>query len=211
MSRTEEASRTLFDRWAEHYDAAVQGAGPLAGHDASLQAAASLLPVAPDMLVLDVGIGTGAFAARLAARGARISGVEPSARMRALCQGKHPAFVLTEGTFTALPFADGTFPAVISSFALHEVAPEKRGVAMAEVARVLRPGGWVCLVDLFFASAAAREAARATLGDRWDDEEEYSLVGEVDALLHANGFAQSRWLQTAPCHWVVLAQRCATV
>lgn len=211
MPRKLDESRILFDRWAHTYDRslAVDGPrlGPLAGYAESLRMAAELLPLEPGASVLDIGIGTGAFAALLQERGGQISGVDPSQKMLDQCLAQHPDYRLAVGSFDQIPFADGSFDVAVSSFAFHEVEPGRRLEAMREVARVVRPGGLVALLDLVFASAEAREEARAEIGPLWDDEEEYPLVEEVDRWARAAGLAQTVWRQTAPCHWIFMAVR----
>jgi len=212
LPRTPEESRTLFDRWAHTYDLDLSGsdgpgAGPLAGYRTSLQAAAQRVPVISGTAVLDVGIGTGALAALLAERGAVVSGVDPSAEMLAVCRQRHPAFTVKVGDFNSIPFAADSFDAVVSSFAFHEVPPAHRPSACAELARVLTPGGALCLLDIMFASPASRAEAREAIGEYWDDEEDYPLVGDLDTMLHAAGLGATSWWQTAPFHWMVLAQK----
>jgi len=58
-----------------------------------------------------------------------------------------------------------------------------------------------------FASPASREEARAAMGTYWDDDEEYSLVGDLDALLYGAELCATSWWQTAPFHWLVLARK----
>ncbi len=208
MPRSIEETQALFDRWAPTYaDDVRRAGGPLDGYAESLREAAGLLPLAPGARVLDVGIGAGGLAALLAERGARVWGVDPSERMLAECRRAHPDFALAVGAFTPIPHPAGQFDAVVSSFAFHEVAPAARAGAGAEIARVLAPGGRVCLLDIIFASPAATAAARRLLADRWDPDEDYPLVGDLDAALRAAGFAGLRWRQTAPCHWVVAGRK----
>lgn len=152
-------------------------------------------------------MGTSALAARLAERGAVISGVDPSAEMLAVCRERHPAFTLEVGDFNAIPFAGGSFEVVVSSFAFHEVPPPRRPAACVELARVLRPGGTLCLLDVMFASPASRGEARTAMGPYWDDDEEYCLVGDLDTLLHGAGLGATSWWQTAPFHWLVVARK----
>lgn len=211
MPRTPEESRKLFEKWAETYDRGVLiSGGPLEGYESSLDEAADLLPVRAGDRVLDIGIGTGAFAARLARRGARITGVDPSPAMLRKCAEAHPEFALSEGSFLPLPFADGQFDAVVASFAFHEVAPADRPAACREMARVLRPGGHLCLLDIIFASPEATESAAKASGEFWDPEEEYPLVSDLDRHLRAAGFGAILWRQTGPMHWAVLARKAHT-
>ena len=153
MPRSDAQTRALFDRWAATYDDDVQsGDGLLAGYEVSLREAASMLPIGAGAQVLDIGIGTGAFTALVAGRGALLSGIDVSEGMLAACHAVRPEVALALGSFTAIPYPDERFDAVISSFAFHEVAPSSRPDACAEIARVLRPGGIVCFVDIVFAS-----------------------------------------------------------
>jgi SAM-dependent methyltransferase len=116
---------------------------------------------APGRRILDVACGFGQDAAALAARGASVVGAEPSARMAALAQraasersGPRPAWV--RGWGDALPFASGCFDAVICKGALDHF--DRPAAAIAEMARVTRPGGRVVLAIANFDSLACRAA-----------------------------------------------------
>lgn len=105
--------------------------------------------------VLDLGCGTGdlALAAwRRAAPRGRVTGVDFSAAMLAEarikaagCPPDRVTFV--EGSADRLPFAEGAFDRVVSAFVLRSLAGIRTVVA-GEVARVLRPGGTACLLEL---------------------------------------------------------------
>jgi ubiquinone/menaquinone biosynthesis C-methylase UbiE len=88
--------------------------------------------------VLDVACGPGHLAAAASARGATAHGLDFSAEMVGIARGAHPEVVVTEGDAEDLPYPDGTFHAVVSSFGIHHVPrPE---LALAECKRVLMPG-----------------------------------------------------------------------
>lgn len=212
MPRTPEETRALFDRWAGTYDTDLSGStgtggDPLAGYAESLREAASLVAISNELVVLDIGIGTGAFAAIFAEGGAKIMGVDPSENMLSLCRQRHPGYFLEHGSFTDIPLADGRVDAAVSSFAFHEVPAPERETACREIVRVLKPGGTICLLDIMFASSTSRNAARVGIGPLWDEEEDYPLIGDLDALLRSVGFTNTFWRQTAPCHWAVVARR----
>jgi SAM-dependent methyltransferase len=113
----------------------------------------------PGRRILDVASGIGQDAAALAARGAWVVAAEPSARMSALARlvaeqggGLLPLWVRSWSD--ALPFASGSFDAVLCKGALdHFDRPEG---AIAEMARVTKPEGRVVLAIANFESAACR-------------------------------------------------------
>lgn len=92
--------------------------------------------------VLDAGCGTGGLIRRLAPRhpGWRLTGIDLdplAARLARERLGEQAR--LTEGSVTALPFADEAFDAVVSADVLYHLDDD--GAAAAEAFRVLRPGG----------------------------------------------------------------------
>lgn len=95
-------------------------------------------------LVADVGCGEGQVARRLAASGVTVLGLDPSdAQLRAgVARGLGPRYV--RGRAEALPWRDATFDGVVICLALEHVDAFER--AIAEAARVLRPGGRFLLV-----------------------------------------------------------------
>jgi SAM-dependent methyltransferase len=100
--------------------------------------------------LVDIGCGTGFHLPRLAARGARVVGVEPHlplvdrARARLADAGPRTASVLA-GDAEALPLADDSIDVVHARWAYFFGAGCEPG--LAEVERVLRPGGLAVVVD----------------------------------------------------------------
>jgi 2-polyprenyl-6-hydroxyphenyl methylase/3-demethylubiquinone-9 3-methyltransferase len=94
--------------------------------------------------VLDLGCGGGFMAEAMARRGARVTGVDPAAKAVAAARGHAAAEGLSiryeTGVGEALGFADASFDAVVCVDVLEHVADLDR--VLAEVTRVLRPGGW---------------------------------------------------------------------
>jgi SAM-dependent methyltransferase len=95
--------------------------------------------IAAGQRVLDVCCGTGLVAQAARVRGARVSGIDISADMIALAEAKNLACEFQIGDAEVLPFPEQTFDRVVCNFGLFHLAEPDR--AIAEAARVLRPGG----------------------------------------------------------------------
>src|SRR3954453_2495582 len=93
--------------------------------------------------LLDVACGPGRCAAAAAARGAVPVGLDMAVGMVAAARARHPELEFRQGDAERLPFADASFDAVVAGFVVnHLPRPES---ALAECARVLRPGGSVAV------------------------------------------------------------------
>jgi len=107
------------------------------------------LPIVPGMRVLDVACGTGNAALPLARMGAVVTGVDIATNL--LVQGRERAAAeglavkFDEGDAEQLPYADGSFDAVVTMFgAMFAPRPE---VVASELARVLKPGGLLAMAN----------------------------------------------------------------
>jgi ubiquinone/menaquinone biosynthesis methyltransferase len=102
-----------------------------------------------DLRVLDVACGTGDIAFELAARGARVVGLDFTHRMLELAQRKPHRFAdrvsFVTADMMALPFPDDAFDLVTTGYGLRNV-PEL-STALTEIRRVLRAGGRVLSLD----------------------------------------------------------------
>jgi SAM-dependent methyltransferase len=102
-----------------------------------------LLPLAPEAEVLDLGAGTGKLTRVLAERYRRVIAVEPLDGMRAILEEVVPAAESLAGNAEAIPLPAASVDAVFAAQAFHWFSNDD---AMAEIARVLRPGGVLCLI-----------------------------------------------------------------
>jgi ubiquinone/menaquinone biosynthesis C-methylase UbiE len=95
---------------------------------------------------LEVGTGTGHFAAELAQRGWSVVGLDLSAPMLAMAASKGTAAHWLRGDAAALPFCASAFDLVLCVTALEFVANRER--AVEEMWRVVRPGGRLVIAGL---------------------------------------------------------------
>ncbi|HZY52139.1 MAG TPA: class I SAM-dependent methyltransferase, partial [Reyranella sp.] len=105
-----------------------------------------------DLKGLDVGCGTGRLLAFLhdAWPGMKFTGLDLSAPYLAEARrvvGKTARVKLIEGAAEKLPFDDASLDLVVSSFLFHELPADVRIATLKEMARVLKPGGLVVVVD----------------------------------------------------------------
>ncbi len=99
--------------------------------------------IRPGTPVLDLAAGTGKLSRPLAAAGARIVAVDPSAPMLEQLRATLPDAEVHPGTAESLPLADASVDAVVVGQAFHWFDPER---ALPEIHRVLVPGGWLALI-----------------------------------------------------------------
>lgn len=93
--------------------------------------------------VLDVGTGTGTVAAAACERGAKVTAVDAEPSMVELAAPAVPSAEVLTAVLPALPFEDGVFDAVVGNFVLNHVGRPRE--ALAELRRVVRPGGRIAL------------------------------------------------------------------
>lgn len=110
---------------------------------------AMLALIDPDLSVGDLGCGTGQVSELLAPHVAKIVAVDGSTEMvqaaRKRLKGLHHVDV-RRGDLEALPIDDGQLDAAMAALVLHHVPDPAR--AMAEMHRVLKPGGRIMIVDM---------------------------------------------------------------
>ena len=153
----EQSAEAYFARHAEEWDELRQLHSPDDLVEARLR---EVLAQAPLGDVLDIGTGTGRMAELFAEPADRLVALDKSLDMLRVARAKLQRFPagaveLVQGDFAALPFPARTFDTVLLHQVLH-FAPDP-AVALAEAARVIRPGGRIVIVDF---AAHSREELR---------------------------------------------------
>jgi ubiquinone/menaquinone biosynthesis C-methylase UbiE len=122
------------DRWPEDYER---------GRPGYPTKAVELPRLPPTAAVLDLGAGTGKLTRLLVTRFGRVAAVEPAAAMRRLLADICPEAEALAGSAEEIPLADASVDAVFAAEAFHWFDGDR---ALAEIARVLRPGGALVLM-----------------------------------------------------------------
>ena len=102
----------------------------------------------PGTAVLDLCCGSGEAAAPWLAAGFEVTGLDISEHALDLAAKRHPALKRVEGLAEDPPLNDHQFSAVQLSVALHEFPRQERELVLRQSLRLLKPGGWLVLVDL---------------------------------------------------------------
>ncbi len=153
--------RAAYRRWARVYDLVFGGVSAV-GRRRAVAAVNAL----PGTHVLEVGVGTGLALPRYGAE-KRVTGIDLSAEMLALARrrvaedGLANVDALLEVDAEATPFEDGAFDIAVAMF-VASVVPNPRRL-LAEMRRVVRPGGHLLFVNHFAAERGPRWWAEAAL------------------------------------------------
>jgi ubiquinone/menaquinone biosynthesis C-methylase UbiE len=140
--------------------------------------------------VLDVGCGTGTQALlarqRVGAAG-RVVGIDPSAQMIARARRKAARRGLTAhfevGAVERPPFPDRSFDVVLSTYMMHVLPDDLKRQGLAEITRVLKPGGRLIVVDFKRPEEHQERPARPVHTGPWQ-----SAVQDQPQLMQAAGF-----------------------
>ncbi|HEY6410153.1 MAG TPA: methyltransferase domain-containing protein [Ktedonobacteraceae bacterium] len=137
--------------------------------------------------VLDVGCGTGTLAmevARRVGRAGRVAGVDPGtqqiARARSKAARRNLPIEFQTGVIEHLAFPDQTFDVVLSSLMMHHLPHTLKRQGLAEIARVLKPGGRLVIADFKPKKERQGQAARFHAGG--------SSMQDLAALVKDAGF-----------------------
>jgi ubiquinone/menaquinone biosynthesis C-methylase UbiE len=178
-------SRGHFDAIAPRYDAL---------RDQLFVEALALLVRQGDLAgrrVLDLGCGTGRFAAALAERhGCTVIGVDPSEGMLAVARTRSAQVTWLEGRAEAIPLADDAVERAFLQTVVHLV--EDRPAACAELRRVLEPEGVVAILTID--PAGAKRFWMAELLPSWAaiDEARFPAPEVLCDELRLAGFNEAR-------------------
>jgi SAM-dependent methyltransferase len=152
----------------------------------AIELLAERLDLRPGRTVVDLAAGTGKLTRLLTPTGADVVAVEPIDEMRAELERRVPAAQALAGTAEAIPLADSSADAVTVAQAFHWF---RAAEALAEIRRVLRPGGGFALV---WNARDQRDPAQAAISEilealgrgtpRWKHEGDWGRVVDASGL-----------------------------
>lgn len=162
--------------------------------------------IEPGEIVADIGAGTGLLTLPAAAAAQQVWAVDISARMCAYLSTKarsaeHRNVETVVASAVSLPLVSGSVDVAISNYCLHHLCHEEKLTALAELHRVLRPGGRLVLADMMFT---------VSLTDARDRE---LIKSKVNALMakgpggiwrlarNAGRYMTGRWERPASGEW----------
>ena len=111
-----------------------------------------------NLAVVDAGCGTGELCRRLTDRGARVAGIDLCGGLLARAKSMVPEAGLARADAQALPFGTARVDLATSVLVLHYL--EDPALALAELARVLRPGGRLIVCDRICSADPVLRAAQ---------------------------------------------------
>ncbi|MBW2715478.1 MAG: ArsR family transcriptional regulator [Deltaproteobacteria bacterium] len=194
MESRSERTRSFFDSVGPEWDALRK-----VFNDDALRARAVSRLIDPNLIVADIGTGTGILAIELARLGTRVIAIDHSSRMLDAARAKtadepHLEIEFRHGEADGLPISDSEIDAAFAHMVLHYLPSPSD--AIAEMARVVKPGGVVVVVDFV---PHQHEWMREELGVSWlgfsaeEIESWFSAVHLCDFRLEEHaGFASSR-------------------
>lgn len=195
VERNKWEDRWNFDRQAEHYDELVRDEQEEfhvhQDYDLGLDLVVEWINPQPGEVGLDIGIGTGNLAGRFLIRDTLMKGIDQSKEMLKVCKQKNPQIETRIGNFLAIPYPDQSFDFIVTSYALHHLTDEQKLMAFAEMNRVLKPVGRICILDLMFTDQQARSAYI----NAWLERGKKEVVDRIEDEYYADKSRLISWLQ----------------
>ena len=143
------------------------------------------LALSPGKQALDLGSGTGKFLPTLLATGASVIAVEPVDAMRTQLMEANPGVEAKAGSAEQIPLGDGSMDAVICAQCFHWFANHQ---ALAEIHRVLKPGGFLGLIWNVRDERVAWVAALTDIFEPYSGDAPRYYKREWRKLFPADGF-----------------------
>lgn len=194
--------------WLENYDQRMRSLERLHYDETLSRMVQKSMARAAD-LVLDIGTGTGNLAVKFLEKGCQVIGLDPSAKLLRMAEKKVEKWGdlfdirICENPFLEIPFFDNTFDVVASTYSIHHITDDAKGLAVVEMKRVMKPDGRIVIGDVMFKDSADKARALSEYPDM-EDEYQPTLDTFLDMFSDEGFIAEAE--QTADTVWIVLAE-----
>jgi SAM-dependent methyltransferase len=142
--------------------------------------------------------------------GGSVIGVDISPEMVETARSRHPDVQFRVGSLLSLPITDSELSGAVALYSILHLKPEHRPIAYAEMARVIRPTGWL-LVAFHVSLAGHAEGGIMHVDEWWGERVDldfyYLDPAEVSAGLSAAGFTVMARTDREPWPGVELPSR----
>lgn len=179
-----------FNNWARTYDKSVErdyGSGILNFYknyneilDTTYKKA--VRDKESTIKVLEIGVGTGNLSKRFLEHQYDIIGIDQSREMLNVAKEKFLKLKLRLGDFLNIPFENGKFDVVVSTYAFHHLREEEKGIAIREMIRVLKDNGRIVIGDLMFENQEEKDKIISRLTQEEIEEIEDEYYSNIESL-----------------------------
>ena len=192
-----------FNRWALTYDDDMEKANDsddwmFGGYYRVLDTVVDYceLEQYENPLVLDIGAGTGNLSAKFLDIGLMVTAIDPSEKMREICQSKYPDLEVLPGDFLDIPLPPESIDIIVSSYALHHLTKDEKVVSILLMRDILQPGGRIVIADFMYKNLSEKERIKQKLSDPEHvrefeamDEEYPAYYDDLEQVFRSTGFS----------------------
>jgi len=191
-----------WDDHVVHAEELAGGAGFLALRDRILDLAAP----GPDERCVDVGAGTGLLTFPLAERVDRVWAIDISPAMCDYLRAKASSAAVENleviaASAVSLPLMDHSVDLVVSNYCFHHLRDPDKDRALAEILRILRPGGRLVIGDMMFAMTLSDSRDRRVIAAKVRAMLQKGPAGVIRLGRNAVRLAGGRWEKPARPEW----------
>lgn len=191
--------RATYDAISSAYDEALRD--ELDGKPLDRALLDALVELAGEGTIADVGCGPGHVTKYLADRHPDVVGIDLSPAMIAIAREHSPDLSFTVGSMLQIPVDDDAWAGAIALYSIIHLSAGERSAAFGELARALRPGGWLMVAfHVDSADFAMGEVNHLTdwFGEAVDIDGYFLDPAEIEVELAKAGFAVRANLMREP-------------
>lgn len=162
--------------------------------------------IKPGERVLDCGAGTGLLTLPAATIAGRVWAVDISAGMCSYLETKAASaglenVTLVVASVVSLPLVDRSVDVAVSNYCFHHLGEQDKHQALAEIHRVLVPGGRFVFADMMFSVGVGSRRNRAVLGSKVRAMVKKGPAGVWRLARNAGRYLSGRWEHPADPQW----------